>query len=413
MAERKGPGRYPEGNGDAEDPGESDRQDGRSDVADERGSAAVEGTADEGTEQIDTHRDLEPAADSRSLEAETTDDRVLSESDSAGAAGMDTESGGSAQVVAFRQRNAGSDGAENLAAVEDLLDPEELDDFGGEPVDLSALQADDALLDALGGTNPDVPSASGDDGPDLESLLVAWRRDVDAAPIGDLVETDDAVAAISEGRRRQRRLKRRHLVPVASAAAVLMIAFTGVGLAARDALPGDMLWGVAQVFYTDNVRSAQAASAARGELTHAEQAWDDGKGNTAESALKRARDQMQAVDSDDGLSDLERTHTSLAAKFERATEAPKTSSSKRTTVSESHPTTTTQLPPSMPPPPPPMPLPPPPPPTHTTPSTPSSSPQPSEPTTSPSETSGSSAHPSSGGSTWQQSSQSGLFAPRP
>lgn len=194
----------------------------------------------------------------------------------------------------------------------DLLD---VDEAGEEPVDLAALQADDALLDALGGTNPEVPAHDDHRAPDLETLLVAWRREVDAAPIGDLVDVDMAVAAIADASRPSSRY-RRYLVPLATAAAVLMIAFTGVGLAARNALPGDMLWGVAQVLYTDHAREVQAATSARIELANANAAFLQGDRVAAEAALQRARQQMREVDVEHGLAELKSAQESLAAKVD-------------------------------------------------------------------------------------------------
>ncbi|WP_460961226.1 anti-sigma-D factor RsdA [Parasphingorhabdus pacifica] len=272
------------------------------------------------------------------------------------------------------------------AAAEGVVDLEEI---GDDPVDLSELLADDALLDVLGGTDPDIGSrTSGDEGSDLESMLVAWRQDVDAAPIADLVDIDMAAAAITEGSRPRRRLKRRHLVPVASAAAVLMIAFTGFGLAARDAQPGDALWGVAQVLYIDHARAAQARESAEGDLQFAAGAWEQGNRSAAEAALKRAREQMQDVDAEHGLDELEAAHASLTAKFDKHEDTTESSTTEESASSEDSVTST-------PPPPPQPPLPPEPPDTTST-QPPSSSTEPSESTTSPSETSGSSENPSSG-----------------
>ncbi|CAM05876.1 anti-sigma-D factor RsdA [Saccharopolyspora spinosporotrichia] len=311
--------------------------------------------------------------------------------------GADETSGGTAaterfdrtaEVIAFRPRPDAD--ADELVALDEGEE--------GERVDLSELQADDALLDMLGGTNPDVPAAGGD--PTLDALLVAWRQDIDAAPIGELVDVDTAVATIAEARRPRRRLKRRHLVPVASAAAVLMITFTGVGLAARDAMPGDALWGVAQVLYTDHARMAQAASSAKDDLHRAEGALDLGDRNGAEAALDRAHDMMQDVDAEHGLEDLQAAHASLTARMgEDGTWYPDMPSSSTEQSSSS------SLPPpsgSLPPPPPPTP------PTSTPSTTPSTSTQPTETSSRPSETSGSGStdHPSSNtGPSWG----SGLF----
>ncbi|MGW0892109.1 anti-sigma-D factor RsdA [Saccharopolyspora sp. NPDC002578] len=311
-----------------------------------------------------------------------------------------------ATVLDFRQRPLATDAAADTAqaTAAGLIDPDEV---GAEPLNLSELQADDALLDALGGTNPSVPAESADTGPGLESLLVAWRREVDAAPIGDLVDTDAAVAAIAAGSRPRRKSRRRHLVPVASAAAVLMIGFTGVGLAARDAMPGDMLWGVAQVLYTDHAQESKAAAQAQDQLDQAEEQWNSGQRSDARASLALARRTMQ--DAGDRLKELEAQHEALRQQFEGS--HPSDPSTSESTSSSDHvPTTTVEPPPPSHPQVPPTDLP-----TPTSPSTPSSSQEPTEPTTQPSETSGSTDVPSSGstdGSTSDPNHGGGLF-PRP
>lgn len=388
------------------------QQHDRSSVADDPSYAPVEGTASEGTELTDEQRDAGSAGG--------VGGTVSADTHSSYSGGVAQRAGvrGIADVLTFRRRKSANAAGDEAGTDDDLPD---LDDLGDETIDLARLQADDQLLDVLGGTNPDAVGSDDEQGPDLEALLVAWREDVDSTPIGDLVDTDRAVETIAEGQQRSRsRLRRRHLVPVASAAAVLMITFTGVGLAARDALPGDMLWGVAQVLYTDHTRAVQAASSASGDFRYAEQAWNNQHRDAARGALQRGNQELQAVDPEHGLADLKTTYASLAQRFERGRDDDQTSTSSSNTSSSSHlppppppPTpTTSQLPPSQPPQ-----LPPPTPtqPTQTTPSTPgpTSSQDPTAPSTSPSDPSDTSGNPSSGtGTTWRNSN-GGLFSTRP
>lgn len=384
MAERKGSG----GDGDGHEPVESGQQDDRARVEDEREVPRGD-VADDETE---------------------LDEAELSEHDTDGERSRepaDVEGTADAEIIAFRGR-AHDSVAEETDSDEEP-DDEELADLGEEPVDLSAVQADDELLDALGGTDPELAGERTE--PDLDVLLVAWRQDVDAAPIGDLVDTDTAVAAIAEGSRVPRRRKRRHLVPVATAAAVLMITFTGVGVAARDAMPGDALWGVTQVLYTDYARSAQAASTAQEQLDKASTAWENGRSRQAEAALRRAHEQMRTVEAAQGLSDLRAAHRSLSAKFERTEETSESSSSQPTSSSQLPPPSPTHQPSPTVPPSPPSPSQPP----TTTPSAPTTSPdEPSNPTTTPSppsRTSGSTSS-GSGSSPWSSTEDSGgLFPP--
>lgn len=71
-----------------------------------------------------------------------------------------------------------------------------IDHVNETPVDLVAVQADEALLNVLGGTE------AGHDSTDaaLARVLVAWRRDVDAEPFGELLDTDTAGTSINTGR---------------------------------------------------------------------------------------------------------------------------------------------------------------------------------------------------------------------
>lgn len=186
-----------------------------------------------------------------------------------------------------------------------------LDPLEDAPIDVGMLRSDEWLLDALGSTNPQPPTLGQD--ALLASLLLAWRREVDATPIGELIDLDTAAAAIAHARRPRRLYK--HLIPLASAAAVLTITFAGVGLAARDAQPGQLLWGMEQMLYPARAHAAEAASQARVDLATANAAFLHGDRSAAEVALQRAQQQMRNIDAEHGLPDLQATQASLAAKI--------------------------------------------------------------------------------------------------
>lgn len=186
-----------------------------------------------------------------------------------------------------------------------------------EPIDFALVHADDEFLDALGGAHPDRVDRLRDDrfrDDKLAELLLAWRRDVDAEPIGDVVDPPLAVVTVRAARARQRRGPRL-LAPLAAAAAVLAIAFAGVGLAARDAEPGDTLWGLTRVLYADHARSVEAAYAVRTDLRGAEEALASGKVAEAKTMLDQIRHALPTVASEDGQADLRAQHDALAAKI--------------------------------------------------------------------------------------------------
>lgn len=168
-------------------------------------------------------------------------------------------------------------------------------------IDLSALQADEALLDALGRPDPDL---SGHDDQELASLLLAWRQEADSEPISDLVDTDLAMAVIASARSTSVRRRHRFLVPVATAAAVLAIAFTGVGVAAKSAEPGDTLWSLTKVLYSEHARSVEAASTIQDDLRNAREAMGAGRLSEARVALDRAKKALGSVSGDDGKANL-------------------------------------------------------------------------------------------------------------
>ncbi|MDQ3989258.1 MAG: anti-sigma-D factor RsdA [Actinomycetota bacterium] len=158
------------------------------------------------------------------------------------------------------------------------------------PADLAAVQADDALLDALGGPNP-FPEGSD---ARLAQVLMAWRREVDSEPITRVMDTDTALAVVARARRPERR-RSSGLVSFAAAAAVLVIAFSGVGVGARAAEPGDPLFPLAKVLFTEDAESKEAAVKVQAELDEASKALNEGRVGDAQDALARAQDALPAV----------------------------------------------------------------------------------------------------------------------
>jgi hypothetical protein len=228
----------------------------------------------------------------------------------------------------------------------------------GEFADLFAIRADDELLDALGAaasngrSGPDPDREYG--GSDLESLLAAWRNEAEADPIPMLCDTETAAAVIQQSVQARRRSQRRWLVPVASAAAVLVIAFTSLGVAVRDAQPGDPLWGLTQVLYADHAKSLQAAVTVRTELSHASIALQEGHFTEARTALSQAQAVLPSVDNSDGKADLQLRGQQLAAQLYSATTnevtppsttstTPRTSAPSPTPTTSTSPTTTTPV----------------------------------------------------------------------
>jgi hypothetical protein len=230
-----------------------------------------------------------------------------------------------------------------------------------QPLDLSALRADDELLNAIGG----IEAQLGGSEPELGSLLLSWRQDVDAEPADGLVDTETAMHVIFQAKLAERKKRRpRFLVPLASGAAVLVVVFAGMGLAARDAQPGDTLWGLTQVLYSDHARSIQAAADVRSDLSRAGDALGNGQFDTARTELAQAGQTIPSVDGEDGQAGLEQQQQNLMDQLAASTgpnapgvpvtsttpgnpvvPPPASSSTGTDTSPSAPPTTTTQSPP--------------------------------------------------------------------
>lgn len=189
-----------------------------------------------------------------------------------------------------------------------------------EAIDLALVHADDEYLDLLGGARiedgfDDVDTTFGEFGDEqLTELLMSWRRDVDSEPIGELVDTKLATTTVQAAKMRRKR-RPRLLVPLAAAAAVLAIAFAGVGLAARDAQPGDTLWALSKVLYAERARSVEAAETVKKDLAQAKAALTEGNLEVAKTKLAEANETLPTVSNEDGKDELLAQHRSLMAQL--------------------------------------------------------------------------------------------------
>lgn len=182
--------------------------------------------------------------------------------------------------------------------------PEERDPL---PLDHAAIQADDALIDALGDGTGSAPRGSD---AQLAQVLLAWRAEVDGDLDEALVDVDTALAVMARAQQPARR-RRPVLVPFAAAAAMAVIAFSGLGLGAKAADPGDRLWSLTKVLYTDHARSVEAAQEVRTQLEEATVALQEGRAGEAQNALARALQGLPAVGEQEGRSDLSARHEAL------------------------------------------------------------------------------------------------------
>ncbi len=184
-----------------------------------------------------------------------------------------------------------------------------------DPVDLVAVQADDELISALAaGMAVSAPGFEGYDTDDhIAAILAAWKAEVDADPIPELVDLDAAVRTIVAARPSSRRF--RHLAPVAAAAAFLVLAIGGVSVGSYSAGPDDgPLWDVSKALYQERAGSMEAKARVEQSLDRAKQAFVAGDVHGAEQELQRARADLATVRPQEGSPQLAEVQDFLVAK---------------------------------------------------------------------------------------------------
>ena len=185
------------------------------------------------------------------------------------------------------------------------------DDLVDGPVDLAAVRADDSLLDAIAGgalsggadafSGGDVFGRPGQDDDHLAAILAAWKADIEAEPMPELVDLDEAADAVEAGyAARDRRASRtRRRMPFAVAAAAIAVALSGFTVAVHSAQPGDAMFGLTKVLFSQQADNAQKTQQVRETIVAANDAIAKGDRATAQSLLQSAGNQIQAVQADD------------------------------------------------------------------------------------------------------------------
>jgi Anti-sigma-D factor RsdA to sigma factor binding region len=187
-----------------------------------------------------------------------------------------------------------------------------------EPVDLVAVQADDELINALG-AGFGVPSGGREYHADdqVVALLSSWRTEVMAEPIPELIDLETAVAAVRAGMpsaKPTRSARARHLVPVAAAAAFLVLVGGGVTIGSATAEPDSALWPVSKVLFSERAESVEAAVRVSDKIDNAKQALMEGKPEQAAADLAQAQQELSKVRPQEGKDELVGVKDFLVAK---------------------------------------------------------------------------------------------------
>ncbi|WP_280458029.1 anti-sigma-D factor RsdA [Nocardia carnea] len=171
---------------------------------------------------------------------------------------------------------------------------------GSEPVDIGAVRRDDELIDAIARGGP-VPTESTEE-LQLATLLADWRAEIVAPQLPDAPDLDTVVAAVNqEIGARQARVgaqsggRLRLLRPIATTAAALALVFGGLSVFSYQAEPGDALWRVKEVVFSEQAQST-VVQYADDNLAAAQELLDEDKPDQAKARLEQASANASQID---------------------------------------------------------------------------------------------------------------------
>ena len=173
--------------------------------------------------------------------------------------------------------------------------------------DLTLITADDQMLDRIAAGQGDVFvdfSVGTSTGPGvLAPLLATWRADIVDPQWPDAPTVDEAISAAAAPRSRPARRALRPILGVAVAISALLFGSAAIG--AQHAQPGDTLWPLAKVLYSDHATSVQAGLAVKASLGRAQNALDHHQPSNALVALTSASGEVEKVLTTDGKEALQ------------------------------------------------------------------------------------------------------------
>lgn len=170
----------------------------------------------------------------------------------------------------------------------------------GEPVDLGAVGHDDAFISDLGAGRP--TPVSDDSEYQLAAMITSWRIDALSAPIPaePTLEQVDAAVAVQRGRGSMSR----RLRIVSGAAAILAVLGAGLMVMSEGAEPGDPLWSVKQVVFSEQAKQTQARVNVEDNLDAAQAAYDAGDEQMGRTYIARAESELGPIGDADMIASL-------------------------------------------------------------------------------------------------------------
>ncbi|MGA9870999.1 MAG: anti-sigma-D factor RsdA, partial [Rhodococcus sp. (in: high G+C Gram-positive bacteria)] len=178
------------------------------------------------------------------------------------------------------------------------------------PVDIAAVRRDDEFIEAIRGEGPIATDDA--DEYQLALLLTSWRAEITAPalPAGPgLNEVADAVdreiAAVGLRNKAPRSSRPSLLRPVAGAAAAIAVAMGGLVVFSYNSAPGDPLWNVKSVVFSQQAESTVAQIDTTTKLEQAEQLIASGDVSGAQALLAGASESTGSIIDQTQRSDLE------------------------------------------------------------------------------------------------------------
>ncbi|RDI51682.1 anti-sigma-D factor RsdA [Nocardia mexicana] len=217
------------------------------------------------------------------------------------------------------------------------------------PVDIAAVRRDDALIDAIAGDGA-VTTDSAEEY-QLATLLANWRAEIVDEPLPAGPDLDAVVASVNQeiGARQarvnvNRRSHLRLIRPIMGAAAALALIMGGMTAFSYSAQPGDPLWRVKEVVFSQQAQTT-IAQRAEDDMTKAATLMDQGRPEQAKALLASAGNTATQVDDNQRKNELERRWNELWAQLN--TVAPEIAASltpPNPPKSTGRPTPTTEVP---------------------------------------------------------------------
>ncbi|SNT44210.1 anti-sigma-D factor RsdA [Rhodococcoides kyotonense] len=178
------------------------------------------------------------------------------------------------------------------------------------PVDIASVRRDDEFIEAIRGDGP-VATDNADEY-QLALLLAGWRAEITTPALPSGPELDDVVAAVDEeiraaglNRRSKERSRPSLLRPVAGAAAAIAVVLGGLVVFSYNSAPGDPLWSVKSVVFSQQADSTVAQIDTTSKLSQAEELIAAGDVEGARALLDGATETSGGVIDPAQKSDLE------------------------------------------------------------------------------------------------------------